>query len=97
MSTVARTSTASGHAPQVGRHYHPNESIAMMRTVLLGENASLHTIAGTMIAIRPVTAPHRLQTVRYINISRKTSSAIRVVSDITAIANCRYANHDRNV
>ena len=83
---MARTSTASGLAPQVGRH-HPNASIAMMRTVRLDENATLHTIAGTMLAIRPVTAPNRLQTVRHSRRSRKTNSAIAVVSDIMAIAN----------
>ena len=95
MSTVARTNTVRGFVPQLGCHHHQNASIARMRTVLIDENETLHTIAGNMIAVRRVTALHRLQTVhhrlqtyRHSNRSGKINSAIYVVSDMVAIANC---------
>ena len=96
---MARTNPVSGLVPQVGHHHHPNASIAMMRIVLLDEIATIHTIAGTTIAIRPVTALYRLQTVRHSSRSRKTNSAI---CGKRHGGHCKFsmhpdANHDPNV
>ena len=88
---MARTNTVNGLVPQVGRHYHQNASIAMMRTVSKDWKSTLH-----MIAVRPVTAlnrlqtvHHRLQTVVHSSRSRKINSSICLGSDMVVIANYR--------